>query len=362
MEGHVTTNEQLQRLLAASPAVIYSAAFPPGPVALFVSENVKTRFGWNVQDYTGTPEFWISHVHADDRDGVRARLAALDTTEQEPLTYRFLHADGSYRWVEDRINLVRDAAGRPVAIVGSWVDVSGIKRMEEEVRRMEEQFRQAQKLEAIGSLAGGVAHDFNNIIMVIQAYSQNLLENLPRQSELRREVEEIRKAGNRAAALTHQLLAFSRKETLNPREIDPDATVVVLSKMLGRLIGDNIRLTLDLHGERSLIFCDPTQLDQILINLVVNARDAMPHGGEVTIETRVASGAARGMTAGSPPGREVCISVKDVGIGMAKDVLEKIFDPFFTTKPAGKGTGLGLSMVYGAVQQNRGRIVVASKP
>ena len=354
------TNDQLQRLLAASPAVIYSAPFPPGSVATFVSENVKTRFGWDAHDFTDKPRFWISHVHDDDRSLVESRMASLDASDPGPLTYRFLHADGTYRWIEDRINLVRDAAGRPVEIVGSWVDVSGIKRMEEEMTRMEEQFRQAQKLEAIGSLSGGVAHDFNNIIMVIQAYSQNLLEKLPQRSELRHEAEEIRKAGNRAADLTHQLLAFSRKETLNPRHIDPDATVVALSKMLGRLIGDNIRLVLDLRGERCLIYCDPTQLDQILINLVVNARDAMPNGGEVTIATRVMTAPPRGEEAAFS--REVCISVKDIGVGMTKDVQARIFDPFFTTKPEGKGTGLGLSMVYGAVHQNRGRIAVASEP
>ena len=247
------------------------------------------------------------------------------------------------------MNLVRDEAGRPREIVGSWTDITDARRMQEDVARMEQQFHQAQKLEAIGSLAGGVAHDFNNILMVILSYSGFILGKLPKDSPLRREVEEIQKAGNRAADLTHQLLAFSRKETVNPRSFDPREAVQNLSKMLARLIGDNITLNLELGREPGFIFCDPSQFDQVLINLVVNARDAMPGGGQIDIEYLVT------------PHDECCISVKDTGTGMSREVMSRIFEPFFTTKPAGQGTGLGLSMVYGAVQQNKGRIIVESE-
>jgi PAS domain S-box-containing protein len=347
------TLTKLQRLVAASPTVTYSAPFPPGPLTTFVSENVKERFGYEAETIITEADFWISRIHPDDQEGVRSRLGALGTQPPGVAVYRFLHADGSWRWVEDRVNLVRDETGAPREIVGSWVDVTDLRRMHDDMARMQAEIHQAQKLEAIGSLAGGVAHDFNNILMVILSYATFLLAKLPPDSELRREVLEIRNAGNRAADLTQQLLAFSRKETLNPQEINPSEAVRNLSRMIGRLIGDNIRLSLDLGQDSGFILCDPTQFDQILINLIVNARDAMPEGGEVVIRTGVTA------PVGSPAD-ECFISVGDSGVGIAPDLLDKIFEPFFTTKAEGKGTGLGLSMVYGAVRQNGGRITVES--
>ena len=344
-----TTFARLQQLMAASPTIIYSAPFPPGPLASFVSENVRSWFGYDPEEFVRSPDFWMSRVHPEDKAGMLSRLQALGREEPGSISYRFQHADGTWRWVEDHMNLVRDEAGRPREIVGSWTDITDARRMQEDVARMEQQFHQAQKLEAIGSLAGGVAHDFNNILMVILSYSGFILGKLPKDSPLRREVEEIQKAGNRAADLTHQLLAFSRKETVNPRSFDPREAVQNLSKMLARLIGDNITLNLELGREPGFIFCDPSQFDQVLINLVVNARDAMPGGGQIDIEILVT------------PHDECCISVKDTGTGMSREVMSRIFEPFFTTKPAGQGTGLGLSMVYGAVQQNKGRIIVESE-
>ena len=349
-EEHLhATYSQLQRLLAISPAVIYSTPFPPGEAATFVSENVQKRFGYEPGEFLGRSGFWLSHVHPDDRATVASRLKELPDVAPKPASYRLQHADGSYRWVEDHMDVIHNEKGVPIEIVGSWIDITDVKLLQDEMAKVQEQFHQAQKLEAIGSLVGGVCHDFNNILMVVLSYSDFVLRKLPEDSPVRREVEEIRKAGNRAADLTHQLLAFSRKETVSPQNLEMNGAIRNLSKMLGRLIGDGITLRLDLSKDPGFITCDPTQLDQILVNLVVNARDAMQTGGEIVIETRAV------------PEGEYRVSIKDSGTGISEENMAHIFEPFFTTKPAGKGTGLGLAMVYGAVKQNKGRITVESE-
>lgn len=259
-------------------------------------------------------------------------------------------------WISNWLVPLRDESGAVTAVLGISRDIT-------EQRRLEEQYLQAQKMEAIGRLAGGVAHDFNNMLNVIIGYGEIVFDKLHHGDPLRKEVEEIIKAGQRSAALTRQLLAFSRKQPLQPEVLDLNALLKNLEKMLRRLIGENIDLELTLAADLAHVKADPAQVEQVIMNLAVNAQDAMPHGGKLTIETAnvefddlYAQNYAEVMA-----GIYVMIAITDTGCGMDKETISKVFDPFFTTKDKGKGTGLGLAMVYGIVKQSGGNICVSSE-
>ena len=258
--------------------------------------------------------------------------------------------DGSLLEEDATISPIRDAAGRSTGYVA-------VKRDITRQRQLEDQLRQAQKMESIGRLAGGVAHDFNNLLTVINGYSSFLLKGLKKGDPLRSFADEIRVAGERAASLTRQLLAFSRKQTIEPRLLDLNATVRESAPMLQRLIGEDIALKTRLDGSLGQVMADPDQIHQVIMNLAVNARDAMPNGGTLDIESRnVEMGEAA-----ANAGRFVLLTVTDNGQGMDEATKQQIFEPFFTTKGVGKGTGLGLSTVYGIVQQSGGFIDVTSE-
>jgi signal transduction histidine kinase/ActR/RegA family two-component response regulator len=270
--------------------------------------------------------------------------------------YRFRRSDGSYATVLDRGYLLRDG-GRAVRLVGSMIDLTARKELEA-------QFRQAQKMEAVGRLAGGVAHDFNNLLMVITIHAELARAELDAKHPAAADLEEIGRATTRAAALTRQLLAFSRKQILTPHVLDLNAVVAGLEPMLHRLIGEDIAVVTRLAPELGLVLADPGQLEQVLVNLAVNARDAMPHGGTLTIATTNTElgERVRGYPAAVVPGSYVTLTVTDTGCGMSPEVQGRIFEPFYTTKPIGEGSGLGLSTVYGIVQQSGGHIGVESAP
>ncbi len=233
-----------------------------------------------------------------------------------------------------------------------------------ERKRLEDQLRQTAKMEAIGQLAGGVAHDFNNLLTIITGYTELLLHHLDESFLYRKDLEEIKKAGDQATSLVRRLLAFSRRQVLQPKVLDLNIVISGTAKMLRRLIGEDIELETFLATQLAPVKVDPTQIEQIIINLVVNARDAMPQGGKLTLRTENVT-LDEDFCRWIPelrPGRFVCLSIEDTGVGMDKEIIQHIFEPFFTTKEPGVGTGLGLSVVYGIVKQHEGWIDVSSKP
>jgi PAS domain S-box-containing protein len=306
----------------------------------------------------GYAEF-LAAVHPDDRERV-ARVSAdavahLGTFATE---YRAVAADGTIRWNQAQARVVADAAGRAARMIGVSLDVTAR-------HELEDRLRQAQKMEAVGRLAGGVAHDFNNLLQVIQGHARFALEALPEPGDLREDLEAVYAASERAARLTRQLLAFSRKQILQPRELDLNAVVRGVMPMLGRLIGEDIAVVTHLAPRLGAVTADPAQLEQVLVNLAVNARDAMPEGGTLGIETAdVALDAAACERRDGPvaPGAYVRLAVRDTGAGMDEATRARAFEPFFTTKAPGKGTGLGLATVYGIVRQSGGCVTVSSAP
>ena len=260
--------------------------------------------------------------------------------------------------------LVLEVSARPIVQDGKPVGMQGIARDVTERKQLEAQFRQAQKMEAVGRLAGGVAHDFNNLLMVVRGYSELSLARLGPHESLRTNLEEIQKAADRAASLTQQLLAFSRQQVLQPKVLDLNTVVTDAEKMLRRLIGEDIEVVAELAPELGPVMSDPGRIEQIILNLAVNGRDAMPQGGRLTLKTSnvtLDEAFARGHV-GARPGPHVLLAVSDTGTGMDAETRSHVFEPFFTTKGVDKGTGLGLSTVYGIVKQSGGFIRVDSAP
>ena len=271
-----------------------------------------------------------------------------------------IRKDGSRVPVEVSSRLIYEN-GVAVAVQGSARDITERKRAEEALRASQLQLQQSQKLEAIGQLAGGVAHDFNNLLTAILGYTDLSLRRINEEDPIRKNLKETKKAAERAAALIRQLLAFSRKQILEPKVLDLNVVVRDMHKMLTRLIGENIDLATKQAGDLGIVKADPCQVEQIIMNLVVNARDAMPRGGKVTIETaNVTLDGSKHVSI--KPGPYVMLAVSDTGNGMDEETQAKVFEPFFTTKEVGKGTGLGLSTVYGIVKQSGGNIWVYSEP
>ncbi|MGA3015850.1 MAG: PAS domain S-box protein [Bryobacteraceae bacterium] len=311
-------------------------------------------------EYGRTVDTWAGLVHAEDRQEMLEYLQHEVVERQRPFDreYRIVRrSDGQVRWVHGRGALVHNAKGELQTMAGTIQDIT-------ERKRLEEQLLQAQKMESVGRLAGGVAHDFNNLLTVINGYCDLMLEGMETSDPLREHLNEVRGAGQRAAALTQQLLAFSRRQVMRPQVLDLNGFLRETERLLQRLIGEDVRLVTVLDGALGKVKADPGQINQVILNLAVNARDAMPAGGRLTIETaNVDIDAESAATqVGSQAGRYVRLSVSDTGAGIDGQTREHLFEPFFTTKPAGQGTGLGLSSVYGIVRQSGGWITVYSEP
>lgn len=295
-------------------------------------------------------------VHADDREAVEQTTELLLTgREPQPMKYRIILPDETQRivWAEQR--LVHDKIGQPVSLFGYVQDITRRKEVEEAKTKLEGQLRQAQKLESIGRLAGGVAHDFNNLLTVIQMYSDLMHTQMDKSDPLLPKLEQIRYATRRATDLTRQLLAFSRKQILTPTVLDLNELIRNLQKMLARLIGEDILLSTMLEPELWSVTADSGQIEQVIMNLALNARDAMPAGGMLTIETsnvQLESDLVSDQL-DIPTGPCVLLAVTDTGHGMDEATRQQIFEPFFTTKQTGGGTGLGLATVHGIVKQNK---------
>ena len=323
----------------------------------FVSPEAEKILGYPMRMWLEEPSFWSDHIHPDDRAWATA-LYRRNTEEKRDhqFEFRLVAADGHAVWFQDLVRVVVE--GDEVReLVGIMIDVT-------ERRHLEDQLRQSQKLEAVGQLAGGVAHDFNNLLGVITGYSDLALREIDPEHRAHRRVEQIRKAAERAAALTRQLLAFSRKQVLQPRVLAVNAVVADVEKMLRRLIGEDIQLVTVFSEGLGTVKADPGQIEQVIVNLAVNARDAMPGGGKLVIETAntdLDEGYVRAH-ADARPGCHVVLSVSDTGHGMDARTLSRVFEPFFTTKGPDKGTGLGLSTVYGVVKQSGGHVTAYSEP
>jgi two-component system cell cycle sensor histidine kinase/response regulator CckA len=300
----------------------------------------------------------IRYVHPDDRKRVKDAIRhALKSGEFPPIEYRIVRANRSERTLRAYGKVIGTTPGYPVRIVGTAQDITELKQAERDLQQKEEELFQARKLEAIGRLAGGVAHDFNNLITGILGISQDLKNTFPMDDPRRDELEEVIKASNRAFEVTRQLLAFGRRQIMSPKIIDVNATIRDFVKLLHRLIGEDIRLEMRL-SESSWVKMDPGNLGQVLLNLALNARDAMPSGGTISLRT---SNELAVPAKGGPAIAHVVLELLDTGKGMDPATLSHIFEPFFTTKSKDKGTGLGLATVYGIIMQSEGQIFVDSE-
>ncbi len=341
---------QLAALVQASPLPIVGLR-PTGEVVSWNPAAEKV-FGWTADEVIGHR---LQNVPGQEHEFEALKaFTAFET--------RRMRKDGTLLDVSISTASLQNAEGKPDGVVAIYTDITDRRRSEEELRRSQEELRQAQKMEAVGRLAGGIAHDFNNLLTAILSYSEMLLAELPVPDPMREDLEQIRQAGTRAAELTNQLLAFSRRQLLQLRSVSLNEVVMSVDRMLRRLIGEDIELHTELAPDLRLTRADPGQLEQVLLNLAVNSRDAMRWGGRLTICTanaEVGHGAAA-RWGRLEPGAYVTLTVQDTGMGMTPAVQERIFEPFFTTKEQGRGTGLGLSTVYGIVKQVGGDVFVSS--
>jgi PAS domain S-box-containing protein len=349
--------ERFRIVAQATNDVIWDWNLPED--TLWWSDGMERLFGHSLESLPPDSRSWTGNIHPEDRERVINGIHGVidgggnDWTDE----YRFARADGGWSLIRDRGLVIRDSEGRPIRMVGSMVDIT-------EQRALETQLHQAQRLDAIGQLTGGIAHDFNNLLTVILGSSELLLDGLTHDPRLRAMADMTRSAALRGSELTNRLLAFARQQPLDPKAVNVNHLVADMDPLLRRTLGEQVELEIVRRGGLWNALVDASQLENAILNLCINARDAMPSGGRITIEaanedldeTRIAD------LSDVPPGQYVLVTVSDTGTGMDRDTLARVFEPFFTTKEVGKGSGLGLSMVYGFVKQSRGHVRISSEP
>jgi len=362
-------NEQLQlkmnecnRITDAFRATFEQAAvgvahLQPDGRFLMVNQKICDVIGYTREELLGKTCHEITYPYDLTADLENVRKVLANENKTYSMEKRYICKDGSLKWVNVTVSLVRDIQGIPVYFISVVEDIS-------EHKKLEEQLFQAQKMEAIGQLAGGIAHDFNNLLTAVIGYGNLLKAEVTQDEQASSYVNQILRASERAAALTNELLTFSRKQIISPRPVNLNNTIREVEKLLSRIIGEDIELTTVLSDKDLTIIADSTQIEQVLMNLATNARDAMPDGGSIIITTdRVELGMEFIKAYGyGKPGSYSLIAFEDTGTGMDERTRERIFEPFFTTKEVGKGTGLGLAMVYGIIKQHEGYINAYSEP
>jgi PAS domain S-box-containing protein len=360
--------KKVNNILTKSPGVAFTwQNYKNWPVE-FVTDNVEMLFGYTSKDFTSGRISYADCISKDDLERVRNEVesfsAEKDRTEFKHTPYRIVTKEGKERIISDWTFIVRDEQGNVTHYEGIIEDITDRIRVEAEHKKLQDQLIQAQKMESVGRMAGGIAHDFNNMLSVILGYAELSANKMGPKDPVKKNLNEIIKAARHSANITRQLLAFARKQTIAPKVVDLNQLVATTLKMLQRLIGEDIDLLWQPEADLWLVNVDPSQIDQILANLCVNARDAISGVGKLIIETHniYLDHDYCANHAGFVPGEYVRLTVSDNGCGMDREIIDKIFEPFFTTKDSSKGTGLGLSMVYGIVKQNRGFINVYSEP
>ncbi len=356
-ENDVRESEERLRL-ALEAANLGMWLWSPGTDAILWDERQCALYGLKPEQAPTTSAKFIEYVHSEDREWVRQAVReGLRTGNTYGVEYRVLWPDGTEHWLASAGRGVRDASGKARMMRGITYDITSRRGLEEQLRRV-------QKMEAVGQLAGGIAHDFNNLLTIIHGHVELLSQRLQPGSAEARDVGAIKQAADRAAAITRQLLAFGRKQVLQPRALDLRAVVAEIATLLRHLVGATVELQLELAHGPTWVRADESQIEQVVLNLVVNARDAMPDGGKITLSVDRYSADAQAVRPrlGMPQGNYVRITVRDTGVGMNAETQARIFEPFFTTKALGKGTGLGLATVYGVVKQSGGWIWVDSAP
>jgi PAS domain S-box-containing protein len=358
-QAQFESEHRYKRLVESVTDYIYTVEVRDGSAAATIhGPGCVTVTGYTPEEYRADPDLWSRMIFGEDWGPVVEQVnKILAGVPVAPFEHRILHKDGSLHWVRNTPVLRHDNEGRLISYDAMVTDITPLKLLEN-------QLRQSQKMEAVGQLAGGVAHDFNNILTAIIGYANLLLMKMPDRESGRAFVEQILSASERAAHLTHSLLAFSRKQIIDLRPVSLNEIISRVEKLLGRVIGEDIEFKTWLADADLPVLADSIQIEQVLMNLAANARDAMPDGGMLLIVTEPLELGEEFVRAHSygKPGRYAYMAVTDTGVGMDEKTRNRIFEPFFTTKEVGKGTGLGLSMVYGIVKQHNGYITVDSEP